>query len=208
MAFALALLAGFVCATMPLDARIVKIQLPPETDGFKVAPGSEMAGAHCLTCHSVEYIQSQPPKPVDFWAAEVKKMRDKYGAPFSKDNDDTLAIYLAKNYGVPPTNSPAADAPAATAPVSSQPIDAEALATKDGCLACHKPDGKGVAPTFARVAAKYHDDSAALQKIADQIHNGGSGKWGQVPMPPFKTLVSDAQVGVLGKWILSQYGGK
>ena len=203
----LVLLAGIVVGTAPVNARVLKIQLPPETEVFKTAPGSELAGAHCLTCHSVEYVQTQPPKPVDFWAAEVKKMRDKYGAPFPKDADDELANYLARNYGVPPTNSPAAAASAASAPATLQPTDAETLATKDGCLACHKPDGKGVAPAFPRVAAKYHEDPAAMQKIADQIHNGGAGNGGQMPMPAFKTLVSDEQVGVLGKWILSQYGG-
>ena len=59
----------------------VKIELPPETISFKLAPGSEIANGQCLTCHSVEYVSTQPPMPRAFWAGSVKKMMDKYSAP-------------------------------------------------------------------------------------------------------------------------------
>lgn len=199
---------GFVCGAVSLAARDLKIQLPLETAVFKTAPGSEMANAQCLTCHSVEYIEMQPPKPLDFWAAEVKKMREKYGAQFSKDYDQELADYLAKNYGTA-TNIPGSAVLSANAVASSsQPVDAAAFATKYGCLSCHKVEVKVVGPAFKDVAAKYHNDPAALDKIAQQIHNGGSGKWGSAVMPPYKTIVSDAQVEMLGRWILSQDTGK
>jgi len=43
----------------------------------------------------------------------------------------------------------------------------------------------------------------AFEKIAEQIHKGGSGKWGPVIMPPFPT-VSDAETKALTEWILSR----
>ena len=54
---------------------------------------------------------------------------------------------------------------------------------KYGCTACHAVDHKVVGPAFKDVAAKYKgkDVEAAL---AEKIKNGGSGVWGQVPMPP------------------------
>src|SRR5512141_225840 len=44
-----------------LFAAPVKIDLPAETDAFKPAPGVELANGQCLSCHSVEYVVTQPP---------------------------------------------------------------------------------------------------------------------------------------------------
>lgn len=195
---------GLVFKVLPLHAAVLKIQLPLETGVFKPAPGSDLANAHCLACHSVEYVQTQPPKPLDFWTAEVKKMREKYGAPFPEEVSPELADYLARNYGTE-TNRPAPVS--ATAP-SGAPLSAEALAAKYGCLSCHKVNTKLVGPAFKDVAAKYRNDPAALDKITQQIHNGGSGKWGPAVMPPYHTMVTDAQADMLGRWILDQNAAK
>ncbi|MGZ4964920.1 MAG: cytochrome c, partial [Limisphaerales bacterium] len=56
-------------------AKVVTIQLPVETATYKEAPGVALANAQCLTCHSADYASMQPPKPRDFWAAEVGKMK-------------------------------------------------------------------------------------------------------------------------------------
>lgn len=200
-------LLGFsavVFTVSPAVAKVLKIELPPETAVFKPASGSGMANAQCLTCHSVEYIQSQPPKPVDFWAAEVKKMRDKYGAPVPKEDDAEIIDYLVKNYGVVSTNAAATPAAPVAAANNTQPLSADAMATKYGCLSCHKIDVKVVGPAFKDVAAKYRNDPDGLAKIKQQIHDGGSGKWGPAIMPPYKTLVNDDQADILGHWILSQ----
>jgi cytochrome c len=208
-AFALLVLSAVVFKVEPALAKVLKIELPLETAVFKTAPGSEMANAQCLTCHSVEYIGSQPPKPVDFWAAEIKKMREKYGAPIPKDYDGEIAGYLAKNYGVAPTNSAAVPSTnAGTVTDNMQPLSADAMATKYGCLSCHKVDVKVVGPAFKDVAAKYRNDADALEKIKQQIRDGGSGKWGSVVMPPYKTLVNDEQAGILGHWIMDRGAAK
>jgi cytochrome c551/c552 len=197
----------FLFTALSIVAAPLKIVLPPDTGTFKPAAGSELAAVQCLVCHSVEYVQMQPPKPLDFWTAEVKKMRDKYGAQFPVEDTPNLADYLAKNYGTA-TNNPASAAPATnslTAATGAQPLDAQALATKFACLACHKPDVKLIGPAFKDVAAKYRNDADPLGKILTQIRTGGSGKWGQAPMPPFpNTIVSDEQAKVLGRWIMSQ----
>jgi len=198
----------FLCVS-PLHAAVLKIQLPVETGVFKPAPGSDLANAHCLTCHSVEYVQMQPPKPLDFWTAEVKKMREKYGAQFPGEVSPELADYLAINYGTE-TNRPAPISAAASSLTTAPgaPLSAETLATKYGCLSCHKVNTKVVGPAFKDVAAKYRSDPAALDKISEQIHNGGAGKWGPAVMPPYHTLVTDAQADALARWIMSLNAAK
>jgi cytochrome c len=78
----------------------------------------------------------------------------------------------------------------------------EALASKNGCLACHAVDKKVVGPSYKEVAAKYRNDKGAEAKLIDKVKKGGTGVWGQVPMPP-NAQVSDADVKTLVKWILS-----
>ena len=79
----------------------LKITIPPETGMLKPGPGVELVQVNCLTCHSVEYISTQPPMPRAFWEASVKKMREKYAAPATDDVVPKLVDYLAAIYGAP-----------------------------------------------------------------------------------------------------------
>lgn len=79
----------------------------------------------------------------------------------------------------------------------------QALAQKSGCLACHSVDKKVVGPAFKEVAAKYKGDAGAAAKLAEKVKKGGSGVWGQVPMPP-NAAVKDEDVKTLVAWVLSQ----
>ena len=89
-----------------LHAGEVTITLPPETGIYKAAPGVELAQAHCLICHSTEYVASQPPMPRKFWEATVKKMKEKFGAPTPDAEVTALIEYLAATYGAPEKRSP------------------------------------------------------------------------------------------------------
>jgi cytochrome c len=79
----------------------------------------------------------------------------------------------------------------------------EELAKKHNCLACHTVDKKVVGPSYKEVAAKYRGDKGAEAKMIDKVKKGGTGVWGQIPMPP-NAAVPDADVRTLVKWILSQ----
>lgn len=87
-------------------ANEVTIALPAETAVLRTGKGLELAQANCMACHSVDYIQTQPPMPRKFWEAEVKKMREKYGAPTPEDTVPTLVDYLTATYGVQDTKKP------------------------------------------------------------------------------------------------------
>lgn len=94
--------AGLVAmlAAGTLAAAGLKIDLPPETAKFKPGPGVEHAEANCMTCHSADYIKTQPPgEPFKFWNAEVAKMKKVYGAQFADDQIEPIAKYLTKEYG-------------------------------------------------------------------------------------------------------------
>ena len=43
----------------------------------------------------------------------------------------------------------------------------------------------------------------AQAKLAEKVKKGGTGVWGQIPMPP-NPQVSDADMKALIQWILSQ----
>ncbi len=79
---------------------------------------------------------------------------------------------------------------------------AEAMMKKDGCAACHAIDKKLVGPSYVDVANKYRNDKGAAANLAKKVKAGGSGVWGQIPMPP-NAAVSDADIKDLVEWILT-----
>ena len=92
---------------------------------------------------------------------------------------------------------------AAAAAIAALPALAnEELAKKNACTACHAVDKKLVGPAYKDVAAKYRNDKGAEAKLVEKVKKGGSGVWGQVPMPP-NASVKDEDVKALVKWILS-----
>jgi cytochrome c551/c552 len=177
----------------------VSIQLPAEVNAFKQDVGAEFANGQCLICHSVEYVTTQPPMPRDFWKSEVQKMQQKYGAAVPEEQVQPLADYLARNYGAH-TNGNAITAATPQA-AGVEHTSAPKIATKYGCLGCHSPDVKIIGPAYRDIASKYRTDGEAAAKIEQQIHKGGSGKWGPIIMPPFPQ-VSPAETKVLTEWIL------
>lgn len=84
--------------------------------------------------------------------------------------------------------------------------DAGALASKNQCMNCHKVEGRMVGPSFKEVAARYKGDADALHKLTAMVRAGGKGVWGQIPMPPIKSIPDD-ELGTVVAWILSQEAG-
>lgn len=191
--------AGGACA---LD-----IHLPPETATYAPSelPGYQLVQRNCMTCHAAQYASTQPPaSPRAYWEATVKKMKKPFGAQFDDADMPAMVDYLVKTYGA--ERGAAAPAAAVKSIAAAVPAaggkDVKALLAANGCMACHALDQKVVGPGFAEVAAKYkgRDGVAA---VAANIRNGGSGKWGPVPMPPFSQL-SVADAAALASYVLSR----
>lgn len=76
------------------------------------------------------------------------------------------------------------------------------LLLKSNCLACHSIDKRKYGPILNEVAKKYADDAGAAEKLAKRIREGGSGVWGEEPMPP-QPQVSRKDALALARYILS-----
>jgi cytochrome c len=91
----------------------------------------------------------------------------------------------------------------ALAALSAAPAFAQAdLAQKKNCLACHAVDKKVLGPAYKDVAAKYAGQKDAADKLAAKVVKGGSGVWGNIPMPA-NPQVTDAEAKQLVQWILT-----
>lgn len=67
-------------------------------------------------------------------------------------------------------------------------LHAKALIAKNNCAACHLEEGKLVGPSFLEVAKKYKGSVNVLESLSKSIMQGGSGKWGEIHMPPQPNL--------------------
>jgi len=97
-ALAVALAAGLAT---PAVAKPVSYTLPGESSALKktAEPGYQRAENQCVTCHSRDYITTQPRgKGKEFWTGEVTKMVNVYAAPIPEPDRALIADYLAANY--------------------------------------------------------------------------------------------------------------
>ncbi|RTL56047.1 MAG: c-type cytochrome [Rhodocyclaceae bacterium] len=88
--------------------------------------------------------------------------------------------------------------------LSSASVQAsEAIIKKARCVACHAVDTKRIGPPYKEVAEKYRGDAGAAERLMHKVRNGGSGVWGDMPMPPNGTdKISDADLALAVEWIL------
>jgi cytochrome c len=188
---------------------VKKLELPPETAKLKPSnlAGYAVAAQKCGICHSTDYISFQPPAMTKAqWTAEMQKMQHVYGAPIEDNEINLLGIYLAATYG--DASSVTAEDRALAAPTADSNTvrsdeSAQALLNSNGCLSCHSVNQKIVGPAYHEVAVRYKSDTEAVSKVEASIHRGGSGKWGQVPMPAFGSL-SPTQLKTLAAFVLAQ----
>ena len=79
------------------------------------------------------------------------------------------------------------------------------ILSKGGCVACHTVDRKLVGPSFKEVAKKRKGDKNAAAVIAQKVRAGGTGVYGQIPMPPNPaSKISDGDLKALVEWVLSK----
>ena len=72
-----------------------------------------------------------------------------------------------------------------------------ALIAKNDCLTCHSVNDKISGPAYKDVANKYANaGDTIVTHLANKVINGGSGVWGDIPMPahPQVTLADAEQI--------------
>lgn len=73
--------------------------LPEENTAFRPALGMEAAQNNCLSCHSADYVSTQPPRlDQKFWQTVVSKMVKAYNAPISQSDAELIVEYLSHSY--------------------------------------------------------------------------------------------------------------
>ena len=101
-AFLLLLAAAAALPALPSAlAKPINFELPEETAAFKPGPNLDVVQGNCGSCHSADYVQTQPTGPKfkkDFWQAEVTKMIKVYGAPIEEADVGKIVDYLAATY--------------------------------------------------------------------------------------------------------------
>lgn len=78
----------------------------------------------------------------------------------------------------------------------------EVLSRTQICATCHKIDEKVTGPAWRDVAKKYAGQDTAVAHLSKKIISGGSGVWGEIPMPP-NPGVSKEDAEALAKYVLS-----
>jgi cytochrome c len=76
------------------------------------------------------------------------------------------------------------------------------LMQRNNCTACHLIDKRKYGPNFQEVAARYAGNKDAVATLAAKIKAGGSGVWGEDPMPP-QPQVSDKDARTMAELILA-----
>ena len=184
-----------------------EIVLPAEEGGWResMLPGHQLATQKCTICHSIDYINYQPPgMNQEKWTAEVAKMQRAFGAPISDAEIKSIGAYLAVVYGsAQETDEAVMLASVAPVPAQAGVDDVQVLLNANGCLGCHAIDKKVVGPAYHDVAARYKGDEHALDKVAASIRKGGSERWGDAMMPAMPNL-TEAQAQQLAGFVLQQ----
>ena len=68
------------------------------------------------------------------------------------------------------------------------------------CLVCYAIDRKRVGPSFTEVTDRYASRPDAVAYLSAKILAGGTGAWGQVPMPPQSRAGDDAKA--IAGWLV------
>ncbi len=98
----LSVLAAVAASALASTATALEIKLPQETAMYKPSslPGYALALQNCMTCHSAQYVTTQPTSSSRaYWEATVKKMKEPFGAPLKDEDIPVIVDYLVKTYG-------------------------------------------------------------------------------------------------------------
>lgn len=204
------LLFAFFSFPIYAVASPLTINLPAETIVLRPSdfPGYIVAQQKCGICHSADYIEYQPPGfNQEQWTGLARKMKESYGAPLSESDVALVGEYLAATYSGKPTveSKPAIKAIEIASNVvdKSETVDARVLLNQNACLGCHAIDRKVVGPAYHDVAMRYKGNAQAISQVIEHISNGGSGRWGAIPMPPFPGL-QPTELKQLADFVLAQ----
>jgi len=86
-------------------------------------------------------------------------------------------------------------------PALEQKRQPRAVFVAYNCSACHATSSKLLGPSLTDIAQRYRARPDAAATLAKKIKLGGTGVWGNIPMPP-QSAVLESDIGSLIDWIL------
>lgn len=86
--------------------------------------------------------------------------------------------------------------------LTNQPIDGAKLAQKHQCIACHAPQEKLIGPSWRAIAAQNKGKPDAQERLLQKVRQGGSGAWGEMPMPAQGHINTD-ELTTIVRWVLA-----
>jgi len=94
--------AALALAAVALGTAAVLADETPRDESsiqLREAPGRELTAAHCVICHSLDYIpMNAPVMDAGSWKKTIQKMRERFGAPLTDDEASAVLGYLSSNY--------------------------------------------------------------------------------------------------------------
>jgi cytochrome c len=196
---------------LPADARVdekslARVRMPnrfgfTEEHGFKTRLGRpDVRNTACMAeCATDVRVRSEIPEHARNAHGNLREQMRWYGA--IRGVDTTVPAGKSPELwrsGAFDVGRPAGGARAA----STAAVSAAGLVQTHGCTACHGVATRIVGPGFAEIAARYQGDAGADAMLVEKMKQGGSGVWGQVPMPAQPEL-GDGDAHSIVRWILS-----
>lgn len=125
----------------------------------------------------------------------------------NQDDSNKNVVNDSNQVGDQTGNLPPANDSFANSIPSGKAFDANgssgsALIASNDCKTCHNIQGKNIGPSYQMIADKYGNSEAMADELSLKIINGGSGRWGQVAMPPHQN-VSTEEARQMARYILS-----
>lgn len=75
------------------------------------------------------------------------------------------------------------------------------LVQKHHCLACHAMQDKLVGPSWRAIAAQNKGKSDAQERLLKKVQQGGSGAWGDLPMPA-QGHINSEELAAMVRWVV------
>jgi hypothetical protein len=71
----------------------------PEVTELRDGPGRDLTVGLCMICHSIDYIPANAPAMNRAaWQKTIQKMRERFGAPITDEQANTILDYLSATY--------------------------------------------------------------------------------------------------------------
>lgn len=192
------------------------LSLPPSTYEDEVAPPMMAVAFHVQSFMKVSDESQRVPKAIAFVKDYVldpqasKSLCDKeslqsYGlmpsqkGKVTKDELQAIAAYMFHHY----TQKNLLEAQELINKFKKMP-KGEQIASKSGCMGCHRVNKKIVGPSFKTILSRYKNDTN--HTITQSIQHGSKGKYTEVHnavMPSFKNKLTKEQILFIEDWIYS-----